>query len=152
MTAPFSFEDKSPRFALPLLYSGQAQKEFFVNEALSKIDALLHLSVESEVAVPPTAPEDGKAWIVAAQPSGDWADREGALACRQSGNWIFVDPQDGMQVFNLAANQWQVYKGTWKKAAAVQEPIGGSTVDVEVRAALSELTAALKSLGILPEV
>lgn len=151
MNDPLSFEDSSPRLELPLLHSGQAQKEFFVNEALSRIDALMHLAVEAETPLPPADPADGQNWIIAAQASGEWTGQpEGTLACRQAGNWIFVVPRDAMQAFNRAAGQWQVYLGTWKKAAAVQEPIGGATVDAEVRAALAELVAALKTTGTLP--
>ena len=55
MSDPVLFESASPRFALPLLYSGQAQKEIFVNEAFSHVDALLHCSIEEEMASPPAS-------------------------------------------------------------------------------------------------
>ena len=34
--------DGTPRWALPFLFAGQAQKEMFHNEALVRIDALVH--------------------------------------------------------------------------------------------------------------
>jgi hypothetical protein len=36
MSDPLTFENSSPRFGLPFLYVGQAQKEFYVNEALAR--------------------------------------------------------------------------------------------------------------------
>ena len=39
--------DATPRWALPQLFAGQAQKEVFHNEALARIDMLLHGHAES---------------------------------------------------------------------------------------------------------
>jgi len=42
MTDPITFDSTSPRFGLPLLFSGQVQKEVYLNEALSRLDGLTH--------------------------------------------------------------------------------------------------------------
>ena len=50
--------DATPRWGLPLLFAGQAQKEIFHNEALMLVDALLHGRVESaDLGAPPTDPD-----------------------------------------------------------------------------------------------
>lgn len=148
---PVTFDSTSPRFALPLLHVGQAQKELFVNEALAIADALLHCTIEGEAGEPPASPEDGENWLVAADATGDWAGQDHALACRQAGNWIFVPPRGGMRVFDLALGQDRFFADTWQNATTPMEPLGGTTVDSEARAAIVELIAALRAAGILPQ-
>jgi hypothetical protein len=150
MTDPFLFDSASPRFGLPLLFAGQAQKEAFVNEAHALTDALLHCAVEGEASAPPATPSDGTNWLVGAAATGDWAGQDGKLACRQAGNWLFVSPRDGLRVLDRATGQQRCYLATWRIAEDVLEPTGGSSVDAEARAAISQLIAALRESGILP--
>ena len=149
MTDPISFTTASPRFALPFLFAAQAQKEFFVNEALARLDALLHPVVEGELNTPPAAPLDGECWLVGTAPTGAWAGRAGEIACRQAGEWLFADPVQGMQVFDKAADKQAVFDGTWKRAAQVASAAGGTTIDTQARTAITGLIAALVSVGIL---
>ncbi len=150
MTDSALFDSASPRFGLPLLFQGQAQKEIFVNEAHCLTDALLHCTIADEASAPPASPQDGENWLVGSAASGEWEGQEGQLACRQAGQWIFVTPCTGLRVFDLAAGQERFFDGSWKKAMGVQEPIGGNVVDSEARAAVTQLLAALQVLGILP--
>ena len=150
MSDPVIFDSISPRFGLPLLYAGQAQKEVFVNEAFALADALLHCAVQGEASAPPGSPVDGHNWLVGAGATGDWNGREEALACRQAGNWIFVAPREGMRIFDLSTGQEQFYFGSWRKAVAPVEPLGGTIVDGEARAAIGGLIAGLRALGIFP--
>lgn len=152
MSDPVTFESTSPRFALPLLYSGQAQKEVFVNESFALTDAMLHCSIEAETDTPPGAPENGQNWLVASGATGDWAGQDQALACRQAGNWIFVQPRDGMRVFDISSGQEWLFFGSWTKASAPMEPLGGTTVDDQARTAISDIIAALRALGIFPSL
>ena len=150
MSQPLSFDVVSPRFGLPLLFAGQAQKEFFVNEAHALTDALLHCAIEGEAADPPSVPADGECWLVDVSASGAWLGQDGSIACRQAGNWLFVAPRDGMQVLNRSTGQVMLYSGGWAAAAAPASPAGGSTVDIEARAAIDDLIAALRLAGVLP--
>ena len=159
---------QTPRYALPLLQSGQAQKEITHNGAIAQIDALLHLVVESRtVAVPPAAGATA-AWIVASGASGAWAGREGQLAVSDDTGWTFIVPRDGCVAF-VRAEAAFVYldNGAWNDGwpvkslsiggrpiltgaiATVPPPEGGATIDAEARATLDRLIAALQSLGLL---
>lgn len=149
MPDPISFTSASPRFGLPFLFAGQAQKEFFVNEALARLDALLHPSVLGESGSPPASPQDGDCWIVGSSPTDEWIDHAGDLACRQSGNWLFAEPQTGMRVHDIAAGQDAFFDGGWTRVPAIAAPSGGATQDVEARSAITALIAALVSAGIL---
>lgn len=150
MSDPVTFENASPRFALPFLYAGQAQKEVFVNEALALTDALLHCTVAGESPAPPAEPVNGENWIVAAGATGEWVGRDLCIACRQGENWIFVPARDGMWIFDLSAGQHLLFYGYWRKASPLSEPLGGSVVDGEARATINQLILALQALGVLP--
>lgn len=151
MSDPFLFDAVSPRYGLPLLFAGQAQKEAFVNEAHALADALLHCAIEGEAAFPPATPADGEAWLVGAGASGAWLGQEGKLACRQAGNWLFVAPRDGMRLLDRSTGQDRRFLGGWQIAEEILEPTGGTLVDVEARAAISQLVVALKIAGIIPD-
>jgi hypothetical protein len=150
MSDPMTFDSATPRFSLPLLFSGQAQKEFYVNEAHALTDALLHCAIEDVSDTPPPSPGDGTAWLIGPAPTGAWTDQAGNLALRQFGNWLFVAPRDGLSVLNRATGQISRYLGGWPAIAAPPAPTGGTTVDDEARASLTSLIAALTEAGIFP--
>lgn len=152
MTDPISFTSTTPRYGLPLLFAGQSQKEFYVNEAHALTDALLHPACEGEAADPPATPAEGETWLVGAAATGDWAGADGKVASRQSGNWLFAAPADGMRMFDRSTGQILLHRGGWQRPSAPAAPAGGTTVDAEARAALADLITALASAGIFPAV
>jgi hypothetical protein len=149
MTDPLTFDSATARHALPLLFPGQTQKEFYLNEAHALIDALLHCAVEDVAQAPPPAPQDGACWLVGEAPAGAWADQAGKLACRQLGNWLFISPRDGLTVLNGASGQIMRFaQGGWAAPVAPIPPAGGTTIDSELRIAFSTLLGALSAAGI----
>ncbi|MFA9200662.1 MAG: DUF2793 domain-containing protein [Cypionkella sp.] len=152
MSDPLTFPSTTPRHALPLLFAGQAQKELFVNAALALCDVLLAPAVEGETSAPPASPAEGACWLVGPAASGDFAGREGQLACRQAGQWLFVPPRDGMRVLDRPSGQHVLYRGGWRRQVAVPVPSGGATIDQEARAAIGALIGALAGSGILPGI
>ena len=162
--------ETTARFALPLILPGQAQKELFHNEALAAIDAALHPAVEgAPLADPPPVPAPGTCWLVGAAPTGAWAGRAGSLAVWTSGGWRFVAPQPGMCAWDKAAGVARRWTGSdWsggevaaaailvagqqvvgERQPAVPSPSGGTTIDVEARAAIDALTVALRTHGLI---
>jgi len=150
MSDPVTFLSATARFALPNLFPGQAQKEFFVNEAWARLDAALHPAIEAELAAPPADPVEGRTWLVASDASGDWSGHAGQLAAWQSGGWLFVAPVDGMTLFDRSTGGSLAFFGIWQRLTAPADPTGGTTVDGEARAAIVSLIATLRSAGLLP--
>ena len=142
------FDSRTARHDLPLLFPGQAQKEAFVNEAVSRLDSLVHLAIESERPDPPASPTDGQAWLVGSGATGDWSGRAGQIAARQAGNWQYFIARDGMRVLNRATGQDLRYRNGWIAAAKPAAPAGGTTIDTEVRSAVVQIIAALSAAGI----
>jgi hypothetical protein len=149
MSDAITFDSTTARLQLPLLFAAQAQKEVFHNEALARIDGLLHAAVLGEGDQPPPHSADGDSWIVGSSPLGDWAGQPGRVAMRQSGQWLFAEPVDGMRVFDRTARQFVVFSGTWQKPATVEEPSEGMNVDSEARAAIGALISALRAAGVI---
>ncbi|MEC3949772.1 DUF2793 domain-containing protein [Sphingobium sp. HWE2-09] len=162
--------DMTPRWALPLLFAGQAQKEVFHNEALTLVDALLHGRVESaDLASPPGAPTIGQCWIVADGASGDWAGRADAIALWSEGGWRFVAPRAGLRLFVGDRDHALFHDGTqWRacpirgdglyiddervvgpRMAAIAAPAGGSVIDAEARSTVAGILAALRTHGLI---
>ena len=162
--------DVTPRWALPQLFAGQAQKEVFHNEALARIDMLLHGLVESaDEDAAPGSPDPGMCWIVAAGASGEWAGQEGAIACWTQGGWRFVAPRAGLALWVADRGHAMLHDGAgWRNAAvrdegvyvggvrvvgaqqgAIAEPGGGTVIDSEARGAIGSILAALRSHGLI---
>lgn len=156
------------RYALPFLSAGQAQKEITHNEALARLDVLMHLAVESRCAPAPDQPPAGSAWIVPAGAGGDWQGHDGMVAALDDAGWLFITPRDGCVAFvrdeqsfvHFADGRW---RDAWPvsaltlagrpilggRATTVAAPSGGLMVDDEARRSLASLLTALQSLGLL---
>jgi hypothetical protein len=162
--------DTTPRFALPFILPGQAQKELFHNEALARIDLALHPAVEGPPgADPPPDPVQGECRIVGAGAAGSWSGRDNMLAMWTESGWRFLAPAPGTSAWNKAesvpliwdGDQWRDgelacagllvdgVKVVGERQPAVASPSGGTIIDAEARAAINALTAALMSHGLI---
>lgn len=162
--------ETTARLALPFILPGQAQKEFYHNEALTRLDIALHPAVEGPpLSTPPNAPLPGQSWIVGPHADGAWAGKNGVLASWTEAGWRFVAPVPGMLAWNKAAQHWLYWGvGGWsagelsaaayfvggqkvvgERQPAVTSPSGGTIIDEEARLAIAALTAALKSHGLI---
>ncbi|WP_236672272.1 DUF2793 domain-containing protein [Croceicoccus sp. YJ47] len=132
-----------------MLYAAQAQKEYFVNEALSRVDALIQCVVEGIASSEPAAPQNGQNWIVADAASGAFQGQDGKIACRQQGQWLFAAPNPAMLVFDRTLGKQRRFDGEWIFAQEVELPTGGSIIDNEARSAVAALREAMVRAGIL---
>lgn len=157
------------RLSLPLLQSGQAQKEIFHNEALTRLDiAVQGAAIAAGANVPPVEPVLGGCWIVGSAPEGAWTGHAGEVAGWTAGGWRFLTPIDGMRLWIGADQGFALFaSGEWRfgqsygrlivegqqvvgaRGGAIAEPVGGVTVDVEARAAISAVLAALREHGLI---
>ena len=149
MPDPIAFDPQTARHGLPMLFSGQAQKEFYLNEALSHIDTLLHPSIEGVANEPPAAPLAGKSWIVGADPIGAFVQATDMLATWSGTGFRFTQPVAGMRVFDRQNRSFYTFDSGWTEAASIAEPTSGQVIDVEARAAIVALLQALRKNGTL---
>jgi hypothetical protein len=160
----------TPRFALPLLAAGQAQKELFHNEALVCIDALLHAVVEAiGTEAPPSTALPGQLWIVGSTPTGDWSSAAEQIAIWSEGGWRFIAPREGLAVMLRDDGRRAVWRdGEWRigtvdasevvvdgqrviasRQAAIDVPTGGAVIDAEARGAITAVLSALRAHGLI---
>lgn len=91
--------DRTARLELPYLAAGQMQKHVTLNEALTRLDALVQTLIVSRTTVAqPGAPEEGALYVLPTGRTGaDWAARAvGTLVRADMGGWVEVPVQDGL--------------------------------------------------------
>ncbi|MEL7188904.1 MAG: DUF2793 domain-containing protein [Pseudomonadota bacterium] len=152
MAQPIAFSATSQNLNLPFLFSGQAQKEIYVNQAFAIIDSLVPRTVISALQSPPSDPIDGDCFLVLGLGSNDWEGQDDNFAMRISGAWCFAAPSEGMSVFDQGSNQTLVYRSGWDFASTPSVPTGGGTIDVEARTAIAELISELRKLGLFQTI
>ena len=142
------------RHLLPNLYVGQSQKEITHNEALARIDALLHPVVEAKLTTPPAGlmdSSDGHCWLIGSPPTGQWEGRSGQIARWSSGSWRYLEPVSGMTLWLVSGNKRLFYiAGMWVEPSAINSPFGGTVIDVEARAALIAILDHLRQISSIP--
>jgi hypothetical protein len=92
----------SARLDLPYLQAGQMQKHVTLNEALTRLDALVQCAVHSRsVSDQPAAPEDGALYILPEGATGAaWSGMApGGLARFDAGGWTAIKPPPGLCAF-----------------------------------------------------
>lgn len=119
--------DHSPRLDLPYILPSQAQKHVTHNEALQRLDALVHLTLQAtEAETPPSDPGAGEIHALGAAPSGAWDGQAGQLALWDGSGWQFLSPQDGWHGFVRPTGQMVVFDaGIWRDARGDLDNLAG---------------------------
>ena len=85
-----------------------------MDENLRRIGVLLQNGVESHTVQVPASPVVGKLYIVPPSATGAWAGKSGQIATWEPSAWFFVEPRDGMIMYNVTTKDILVYIGaTW---------------------------------------
>ena len=160
----------TPRLALPFLAAGQAQKEFYHNEALQTLDMVAAAAVEDgPLDTPPGSPAVGSCYIIGTAPTDVWAGHSNALAAYTSGGWRFLNPPEGLTAFMKSSQLWSTFRsGAWEtgvlrgssvviageqvvgsRASSIPSPTGGSVIDIEARSAINLILGAMQQHGLI---
>lgn len=140
----------TPRHQLPMLFAGQTQKEFFINEAFARLDGLCACHVVGERNDPPAAPQAGEMWIIGQQPVGAWTGFSGHLALWLENGWRTLEPKPGQRVYDLSQTGSRFHvDGDWSLPVTVQPVTGGDVIDVQARAALALIVETLVNSTLL---
>jgi hypothetical protein len=91
---------ETTHLGLPFLAAAQAQKHVTYNEALLRLDALLHLSVLTRgLSEPPAILEEGARYLIGEAAAGAWSGHPGEIAAWQDGAWSFFSPKPGWRLW-----------------------------------------------------
>ncbi len=145
-------QSETARHALPLLHVGQSQKEIFHNEALTRIDHIIMPVIETASDNPDVlVPEPGQSWLVLAPAQGEWTGHAGKIASWTENGWRYWEPKAGTHVFDRQADCFRIFHGDgWFAPTALPAPTGGTTIDVEARAAISSILGILRDFRFFP--
>ena len=148
MTDPITFTSVTPRYHLPMLFSGQSQKELTVNESLLAADILMHPLVQGALSVPPAAPVAGQCWIVGESATDAFSGKENAIAAWTENGWRFFSPARGMRVYDQNSQSYRLFSDAWMICVAPATPSGGTVVDIQARSAITAIVSLLTETGI----
>lgn len=118
---------------------------------------------------PPPAPAIGSCYIVGEGATDAWAGMSQSVAAWTSGGWRFVAAAEGMMLYDRSTGTWMTFRsGAWERgmvrasaliigdqqvvgarAAAIESPAGGATVDSESRTAIDAILDALRQHGLI---
>lgn len=97
---------------IALVEQSQAQKEITINQAITRLDAILNTGAKSRsTATPPTSPASGDLYIVGNSPTGDWAGQAGKIAYFDA-IWRFITPNEGIKLWVNDEDLIAIYNGT----------------------------------------
>jgi hypothetical protein len=130
----------TPRLSLPVIEAAQAQKHVTHNDALTLLDCLTQLAVESRsLTTPPALPADGNCYIPATGASGAWSGWDNALGLYSGGGWLKLAPVSGLKAWVKDERLTLTYEdGVWRDGVALTAHGGRVTL----RAKEEELTLA----------
>lgn len=129
---------------ITIMEPSQSQKHVTFNEAITQLDALLHLSVISRgLSTPPSSPTSGDRYLVASGGTGAWEGADGEIAVFQNIAWSIYTPKAGWVTY-IEDEEVSIKRNgsVWAAGsqAAASSDNGGSTTLMAVEEHLENLT------------
>lgn len=98
---------------ITLVEQSQAQKEVTVNQAITRIDAILNTGAKSRGSnTPPGSPANGDVHIVGSSPTSDWTGWANFIAYFDQ-TWKFIIPKEGVTLWVNDEDTIYVYTGSF---------------------------------------
>lgn len=96
-----------------------------VNDDLVLLDTLLHgVILSMTFSSPPADSVEGDRYIIAANPTGEWAGHDGQLTVLVEGAWLFYEPKYGWRFRLVSTNQFVWFNGTnWEDETTGEDPV-----------------------------
>ena len=124
------------QLGLTLVEAAQAQKHITVNEALVRLDAAAALTVvDWDLALPPSTPVDGAAYLVGSSAIAEWTGKDQHVAIWSNGGWVYLAPKTGWEAWNLAIGAPVTFDGvSWGANVAEFSASGAATLNRVIEA------------------
>lgn len=115
--------DKTVLLSLPYIMPSQAQKHVTHNEAIRKIDILMHLAVHSRSqSAPSETVDEGARFLIPAEAQGIFAGEENKIAAFVDSAWYFFEPQEGWHCFILDEELSVIFmNGAWREERVIPD-------------------------------
>jgi hypothetical protein len=111
----------------------------------------------------------GSSYLVAEGATDAWTDKAQCVATWTSGGWRFIQPVEGMRMYEPTSAAFAVFRsGAWEigivhasallvdglqvvaaRCAAIASPSGGTVVDDEARATIDDILNTLRQHGLI---
>jgi hypothetical protein len=133
------------------LQPAQAQKHVTVNEALTRLDGIVQLTLMStNQTTPPGVVIDGACYGVPFGGVNEWSGHDGEIAIGSNGGWDFVGPQRGWRAVVFDRGVSALHDGTvWREGMVTLSPFnsglsfGVAEADHVITAGAVSTTSAL---------
>jgi len=139
---------------LPLLAPAQAQKHVTVNEALTRLDAMVQLRlISTSATTPPLSNVEGDCYALPTGAVNEWAGQSGKIAVFTNNGWDFVNPKRGWRAMVLDQGQMALFDGVAWRGGGLSLTPGGAGMAFKSLEASVPITAGnlITTAPLIPE-